>query len=170
MAVIEEHRSEIDALASWVAVKNPEIRKLLEFSREQYARCLWGIVPRSIEDEASPLNECSHAYLAADREMLVRMRNLPIWQDKAIALFDDVEADMINRSSSLVLCAFSATTFNTASPVNPDWHDFATHVPSLLTAIGAALAICGTVALLLWPKVLVSMASRRFRSPCVFKA
>jgi hypothetical protein len=78
MAVISQHRAEIETLASWVAVKNEDVRKLLAFSRRQYVRCFWGLVPRSIEDEASPLNECSHAYFAADREILVRMRNLPM--------------------------------------------------------------------------------------------
>ncbi len=99
-------------------------------------RCFWGLVPRSIEDEASPLNECSHTYLAADKEMLVRMRNLPMWQEKAVEVFDRIEKQMIESGSSLVLCAFSATSFNTASPVDPDWHDFLTHIPSLLTIMG----------------------------------
>lgn len=138
MAVIADRRGDIEALASWVAVKDGDVRKLLAFSREQYGLCLWGLIPRSIEDEASPLNECSHAYLAADQAMLVRMRTLPFWQQKAGDLFDSVEKDMIERGSSLVLCAFSATTFNTASPVDPDWHDFATHIPSLLTVVLAA--------------------------------
>jgi hypothetical protein len=43
---------------------------------------------------------------------------------------------MIESGSSLVLCAFSATSFNTASPVDPDWHDFLTHIASLLTIMG----------------------------------
>ncbi len=136
MAVIADHRSKIETLASWVAMSDPDIRRLLAFSREQYTRCFWGIMPGSIDDEASPFNECSHAYLAADREMLVRLRNLPLWQDKAVALFDAVERDMIERGSSVVLCAFSATPFNTASLVNPDWHDFATHRPTLLSLAG----------------------------------
>lgn len=151
MTVIADHRVEIEMLASWVAMKDREIAKLLTFARRQHSRCLWGLVPRSIEDEASPLNGCSHAYLAADQAMLARMRALPFWQDKAIALYDKVERGMIEQGSSLVLCAFSATIFNIASLVEPDWHDFATHLPSLFTLLGVVtLMLAGLVVSGVW--------------------
>jgi hypothetical protein len=60
----------------------------------------------------------------------------------AADLRDRVERSMIERGTSVVLCVFSATSFNTASPVNPDFHDVLLHAPTLLTlfaifAIGA---------------------------------
>jgi hypothetical protein len=144
MAVIARHREAIEMMATWVAPKDRDISRLLSFSRKQHARCFWGLLPGSVEDEASPMNECSHAYLAADQAMLVRMRGLPFWQDKAVELFDRVEGDMIASGSSLVLCAFSASPFNTASLVYPDWHDFPTHLPSLLALLsGLALLLAG---------------------------
>lgn len=143
MSVISDYRSEIHSLAVWVAVKDRDIAKLLTFSREQYRRCLWGMMPASIEDEASPMNECSHAYLAADRSMLVRMKELPFWRDKALALYERIELAMIAQNSSVVLCVFSATDFNTASPVDPDWHDFLLHKPSLITVAGSGFGLAG---------------------------
>lgn len=136
MAVIAAHRNDIHVLASWVAGKDGDVRRLMAFSRKQYVRCFWGLMPGSIADEASPMNECSHAYLAADRAMLIRMRALPFWRDRAVALFDTVENDMIRSGASLVLCVFSATPFNTASLVEPDWHDLVRHKPSLFAAGG----------------------------------
>lgn len=83
--------------------------------------------------------------------MLARMRALPFWQDKAIALYDKVERGMIEQGSSLVLCAFSATIFNIASLVEPDWHDFATHLPSLFTLLGVVtLMLAGLVVSGVW--------------------
>ena len=150
MEVVARHREEIHALASWVAVKDAEIRKLLAFSRTQFARCLWGLMPFSIQDEASPMNECSHAYLAADRAMLVRMRDLPFWQDRSRSLFDAVDIEMVEEGSSLVLCIFSATDFNTASPVGPDWHDFIAHRPSLIVILLAGGTVMAVLALGTW--------------------
>lgn len=149
MAVIADHRDDIHLLATWLAGGDAGIRDLMDFSRLQYARCFWGMMPGSIEDEASPFNECSHAYLAADQAILLRMRALPGWQEKTAALFDTVERSMVLRGSSLVLCAYSATSFNTASPVDPDWHDFATHKPSLLTALGSSLGLLLAATLLI---------------------
>jgi hypothetical protein len=136
MATISGYRGEIDTLASWIAPRDAEVRKLLAFSRAQYARCVWGLMPRSIVDEASPFNECSHAYLAADRAMLMRMKGLPYFPQIAADLYDRVETAMILNQSSIVLCLYSASAFNTASLVNPDWHDLLLHRPTLLTLVG----------------------------------
>ena len=131
-------------------MKDTEIRKLLAFSSTQFARCLWGLMPFSIQDEASPMNECSHAYLAADRDMLVRMRDLPIWQNRSRSLFDAVDKEMVEGGASLVLCIFSATDFNTASPVGPDWHDFIEHRPSLIVILLAGGTVMAVMALGAW--------------------
>ena len=56
---------------------------------------------------------------------------------------------MIVSGSSLVLCAYSATSFNTASPVDPDWHDFIIHMPSLLTVLAATASLLLSLALLI---------------------
>ncbi|TAZ47084.1 hypothetical protein ELH75_31805 (plasmid) [Rhizobium leguminosarum] len=144
MAVIGNYRAEIDELAAWVAPRDYQVRKLLTFARQQYARCFWGLMPRSIEDEASPFNECSHAYLAADRAMLMRIVELPYWPQMATDLRDRVEESMIRQNASLVLCMFSATSFNTASLINPDFHDFLLHIPTLLTIL-AAFALSATL-------------------------
>ncbi|MCL6708302.1 hypothetical protein M8R20_14980 [Pseudomonas sp. R2.Fl] len=150
MGVIARHRDEIVAMAAWFAADDEQVRKLLAFSHKQYARCFWGLMPGSIADEESPFNECSHAYLAADQALLVRMRELPEWPEITAALFDRVERDMIANQSSLSLCAFSATPFNTASLTDPDWHDFLTHTPSLLTTLAAGTLVPGGILLAGW--------------------
>lgn len=150
MGVIARHRNEIVAMASWFASEDEEVRKLLAFTHKQYALCFWGLMPGSIEDEESPFNECSHAYLAADQALLVRMRELPHWPELTAALFDKVEHDMIANESSLSLCAFSATPFNTASLTDPDWHDFANHTPSLMTALAGGVLVPGGMVLAGW--------------------
>lgn len=149
MTVIAEHRDDIHLLATWLADRDAQVRDLLAFSRLQYAKCFRGMMPGSINDEASPFNECSHAYLAADQAILLRMRTLPHWPEKTAQLFDTVERSMIVSGSSLVLCAYSATSFNTASPVDPDWHDFIIHMPSLLTALAATAGLLLSLALLI---------------------
>lgn len=146
MAVIADYRNQIHVLAAWTAERDATVAKLLDFSRQQYARCLWGWIPGSVTDEASPFNECSHAYLAADQAMLLRIREGGYWPDITTELFDKIEMQMVRSGSSLVLCAFSAAAFNTASLIGPHWIDVLYHLPSLLTvALLAFAALAGVV-------------------------
>ena len=49
--------------------------RLEDYLSLQSFACLWGLVPGSVTDEASPFNECSHAYLAAARALLLHLRD-----------------------------------------------------------------------------------------------
>src|SRR5689334_2002682 len=77
MAVIAAHRGEILDLAARQIPTDPTMRRLEGYINLQYFECMWGLVPGSVEDENSPFNECSHAYLAATRALLVHLRAMP---------------------------------------------------------------------------------------------
>ncbi len=65
MAVIADNRAAILGLAARQIPTDPTMRRLEGFINLQFFDCMWGMVPGSVEDESSPFNECSHAYLAA---------------------------------------------------------------------------------------------------------
>ena len=152
MSVIAAYRPEILALAARQARTDETFRRLLNFGAIQYAYCLWGLVPGSLDDEASPFNECSHAYLSAAQALLVHIRAMndtgsPLKAD-AEALISRIDADMVRNGASFVLCQFSDEDFNTASVVRPDLTAVPGHAPSALAfAALAALAAAGTAGL-----------------------
>ena len=152
MAGIAAYRGEILDLAARQARTDETFRRLLTFGNIQYAYCLWGLVPGSLRDEASPFNECSHAYLSATQALLVHMRAVnaegsPLRLDIE-ALVSRIDADMVRNGASFVLCQFSGQNFNTASMVRPDWIAVPFHLPSLSAfATIAGLIGLGTMAL-----------------------
>ena len=77
MAVIANNRAAILDLAARHIPIDPTMRRLEGFISLQYFDCLWGMVPGSVQDENSPFNECSHAYLAATRALLVHLQTMP---------------------------------------------------------------------------------------------
>jgi len=152
MAVIADYRSEILALAARQARTDETFQRLLNFGEIQYAYCLWGLVPGSLNDEASPFNECSHAYLSATQALLAYMRDMndgtsPLKADVE-ALISRIDVDMVRNGASFVLCQFSDEDFNTASVIRPDLTAVPGHAPSALTfAMLAALVAAGTLGL-----------------------
>src|SRR6185369_6380336 len=89
MAVIAQYRREILALADGqIARSDDTFFRLRNYVDLQYLYCAWGLVPGSVTDEASPFNECSHAYLSGVRALLLYMRTMPGDQSAVHALVD----------------------------------------------------------------------------------
>jgi hypothetical protein len=147
MAVIADYRGKILDLAARQARTDETFRRLLTFGNIQYTYCLWGVVPGSLGDEASPFNECSHAYLSATQALLVHMRgindrNSPLGADIE-ALVSRIDADMVRNGASFVLCQFSSEDFNTATLIRPDWTAVPYHAPSAFSFAMLAVAMGG---------------------------
>ncbi|WP_165222883.1 hypothetical protein [Affinirhizobium pseudoryzae] len=130
MRVIADFRSEIIDLARQVTVADPELQALLLHNQMQAANCLWLLVPGSVTDEESPLNECAHADLAGLKGILDRLRLIPQTQPAADALVSTIDHAMVLAGTSFIKCEYSAESFNTASQVRPNWVDVAGYVSS----------------------------------------
>lgn len=130
-------------LAARQPAPDSEFQRVLNFARIQQAWCAWGLMPGGVSDESSPFNPCSHAYLAASRDLLLRMAATP--DPRAAALLRRVELDMIANSSATELCAFSGDGFNTAQVVKADWSAALTHPKSLATLLALVSAGAGAV-------------------------
>jgi hypothetical protein len=135
MAVIAPHQRAIMALALSAADTNEPFRRVLNYAQIQYAYCLWGVMPGTISDEASPFNECAHAYLAATKAVLLDMRTMPREAERADTLASEIDAELVNSGLAMVLCQFSAESFNTADLVRPRWIDVPSHLPSAFAAL-----------------------------------
>jgi hypothetical protein len=152
MAVIADNLSAIRALASARIGSDMTTWRLKDYLSLQSFACFWGLVPGSITDEASPFNECSHAYLAAARALLLHLRETPRADREAIdALIGKIEAEMLVNGASLTLCRFSDEPFNTNEIVFPRWSEAPTHPPTLAFAAVVFVAIAGT-AWSAWPR------------------
>jgi hypothetical protein len=147
MAVIARYRGEILALADRQLAQSDEtFFRLRNYVDLQYVYCAWGLVPGSVTDEASPFNECSHAYLSGTRALLLHMQTMPGDQGAVDALVDRIERDMLANNASLVLCQYSSEAFNTADHISPHWRDVPFHGPSALTFTGfVGLSLTGVL-------------------------
>jgi hypothetical protein len=145
MAVIAQYRGAILALADRQLAQSDEtFFRLRNYVDLQYLYCAWGLVPGSVTDEASPFNECSHAYLSGTRALLLHMQTMPGDQSRVHALIDRIERDMLANNASLVLCQYSNEAFNTADHISPHWRDVPFHGPSAMTFAGfAGLSLLG---------------------------
>jgi hypothetical protein len=141
MAVIADNRAAILDLAARQIPTDPMMRRLEAFINLQFFDCFWGLVPGSIEDESSPFNECSHAYLAATRALLLHLQEMPGDRSAVCALVTKIEAEMLSNNASLVLCRYSDEPFNTAERIIPRWDEIPFHFPSLMTFSGLALLV-----------------------------
>jgi hypothetical protein len=143
MIIMAEHWAGIVDLAARATDTNEPFRRVLNYAQIQYAYCLWGKVPGGVTDEASPFNECSHAYLAATKALLLQMREMPGEAEAAGEIVSVVDAAMVSRGLALITCAFSGETFNTADVVRPHWADIPTHPASMasLTMIAALFGL-----------------------------
>ncbi|QFY62453.1 hypothetical protein FZ934_12665 [Rhizobium grahamii] len=152
MIMIAEYRSRIIDLAARAVDTNEPFRRVLNFAEIQYAYCLWGRVLGSVTDEASPFNECAHAYLAATKAVLLMMRTMKGEAETAEAIVSEVDAGMVQRGLALITCEFSGEAFNTADIIRPRWSAVPTHLASLTTLVGLAgisgLLVVGVLAML----------------------
>jgi hypothetical protein len=139
MAVIANNRTAILDLAARQIPTDPTMRRLEGFINLQIFACMWGMIPGSVEDESSPFNECSHAYLAATRALLLHLQTMPGDRTAVRALIAKIEREMLDNNASLVLCRYSDEPFNTATRITPRWADVPFHLPSLMTFAGLPL-------------------------------
>lgn len=146
MAVVAANLPAIRALADRQFPTDPEMRRLQGYLNLQSFACLWGMVPQSITDDASPFNECAHAYLAAALTLFLHVRQMPNGDTPAArTLSAKMEMEMLREGASLVMCRYSVEEFSTAEVIEPDWRAIPSHLPSLLT-----FATFGTLPLAGW--------------------
>ncbi len=148
MIMIAEYRDRIIDLAARATDTNEPFRRVLNYAQIQHAYCLWGKMPGGVTDEASPFNECSHAYLAATKAVLLSMRSMAGEAVEAESIVSAIDAGMVLRGLALITCQFSGEAFSTADVVRPAWRDIPRHPASMaaLTALAAmilAVVYCG---------------------------
>jgi hypothetical protein len=143
MAVIARNQAAILDLAANQIPTDPTLRRLQGFINLQVFACLWGLMPGSVDDETSPFNECSHAYLAATRALLLHLQTMPGDRAPVRALIAKIEREMLDNNASLVLCRYSDEPFNTAERISPRWREIPFHAPSLIAFAAATLLIAG---------------------------
>lgn len=141
MQVIDENVSDILALADRQAFQDETFFRLRNFFDVQYLYCGWGLMPGGVADEASPFNECSHAYLSAAQALLLHMRGMQGDQSRVRSLIDKIELQMLMNNASLVLCRYSDEPFNTADVITPRWRNVPFHLPSLLVFASTSLIL-----------------------------
>ena len=148
MLAVANYRSDILALAQRQLRTDPTLRRLMGFVSLQHFACLWGLVPGSLTDEASPFNECSHAYVAGTRALLAHMGTMPGDQSAAKTLEARIAADIAADPVFAALCANSSETFDSGMIIGPDWGLVPSHLPTVLT--GLLLLALAAGAWLLW--------------------
>ncbi|MGA7071554.1 hypothetical protein [Bradyrhizobium sp.] len=133
MPVVARYRSQILDLAARQPVTDPTLRRLAGFVSLQTFACFWGLVPGSLSDEQSPFNECSHAYLAGVRALLVHMTAMPGNQSAAKDIEARIDAEIAGDPNRNVVCSNSSEAFDSADVIGPDWQLAPMHVPTVLT-------------------------------------
>jgi hypothetical protein len=139
MAVIAPFYGRIISLAERTSDTDETFRRLMNFAQIQHAYCLWGLMPDSVSDEESPFNECSHAYLAAAKAVLLRMRVMKVEKVPVDDLVSDIDATLVRNNLALILCKFSGESFNTADLIRPKLAEIALHVKSLAAILSTGL-------------------------------
>jgi hypothetical protein len=140
MAVIDRFSGQIADLAKRQFAPDQDFSRILNYARIQQTYCAWGLMPAAVSDETSPFNECSHAYLAAIQDILLRMGTMPRSDPRVASLIYAVDRAMLEDGTGLLLCAYSDATFNTALILKPDWRAVPSHWPSLAALLAVALA------------------------------
>ncbi|CCM75322.1 hypothetical protein [Rhizobium mesoamericanum] len=141
MIMIAEYHARIIDLAGRATDTTEPFRRVLNYAQIQHAYCLWGKIPGSVTDEASPFNECSHAYLAATKAVLLSMRSMQGEAAEAEAIVSAIDAGMVLRGLALITCEFSGEAFNTAYIVRPVWKEVPLHLASMATLTGLFVAL-----------------------------
>jgi hypothetical protein len=147
MVVIDNNRAAVFALATRAIEPDEAFRRLFNYAKIQRTVCLWGVVPGSVTDESNPFNGCAHAYLAATRALLTRMRDRPNPDPAASALADKVDHELL-LEGTLALCVYSGDPYNTADLIYPNWSAIPGHPPTALACGGLLAVIAGAGSLL----------------------
>lgn len=143
MKVLSDYRGAIMELAAAQEPVDDELLRLRSFVSLQHFYCLWGLVPGSLRDESSPFNECTHAYLAGARALLLHLQVMSGDRSAVRALSRRIDLEMLDNKASLMTCRFSDEPFNTADVVIPTWRDVAVYGPALLCVAILAFAAAG---------------------------
>jgi hypothetical protein len=152
MVVIRDNLPAIRALASARTGFDLTTWRLEDYLNLQSFACIWGIVPGSVTDEESPFNECSHAYLAAGRALLLQLSRERGADHKSIdALISKIEVEMLADGASMNLCRYSDEPFNTNEIIWPHWAMIPSHPPTAMMA-AAAFAALGVAVWGAWPR------------------
>ena len=144
MAVLAAFRADIQDLAAAQYPTDPDMRRLQSFVSLQYFSCGWGLVPGSLSSEDSPFNECTHAYLAGLRALLLHLETMPGDRSAVRSVRGRVDVAMLRNRSSLSLCRYSDEAFNTADVVTPRLGELLTDPRTF--AVLALLALCAALA------------------------
>jgi len=144
MQVIADNLQAIQDLAARQDPTDLTMRRLQDFVNLQHFACLWGMVPGTLADEASPFNECAHSYLAGAQALLLHLRQMPGGDRSEVdALAKKIELEMLSEDAALVLCRFSDEPFNTNVVIAPRWSEIPLHPPSLATFAALAVLVGG---------------------------
>jgi hypothetical protein len=143
MQVLARHSGAVLDLAARQYGLDESFRRVLNYAHVQKSWCAWGLMPGSVSDETSPFNQCSHAYLAATQDLLLRMSVLPSRTRAVDELVRRIEIEMMENGAALQLCQYSDEFFNNAMTLTPDWGAALHHPTSLVSLSGLALAIAG---------------------------
>jgi hypothetical protein len=144
--VLAQYKSAVGALADRQSRPSLEVRTLHNYVNLQFAYCLWGLVPNSISNEDSPFNACSHAYLAASKALLDRLRQSEEAGTRAHALAQEIEFAMVQNATASEICANGIEPFNTAQIIMPEWRGISFNPLGLLLGVFVFAAAAGTVA------------------------
>ncbi len=139
MSVIAANKAAIMNLADLQIPTNSIMRRLEGYINIQQFTCMWGVMPGSVHDEASPFNECAHAYLAATRALLVHLQTMPGDRTAVQILVTKVQTEMLLNRTALVMCQYSDEPFNTGEVIAPHWREIPRHPPTAITLAGLAL-------------------------------
>jgi hypothetical protein len=145
LVVLERHSASIFKLAHSSTQTDLTFRRLMNYASIEYSYCLWGLAPRAALDEASPFNECTHAYLSAQKALLLYMRSIPDVKRQAGELISKIDEEAVLSGAALIGCVFTGEQFTTAEFVTPHWELLIGHWPSLLAL---ALVVSLTVIVL----------------------
>ena len=148
MQVIAANLSAIQDLAERQDPTDLTMRRLQDFVNLQKFACLWGVVPGSLTDEASPFNECAHSYLAGAQALLLHLEQMPGGDRLGVkALVNKIELEMLSDNASLILCRYSDEPFNTDEVISPRWSRIPRHLPSLATFAAVLSLLAGATVL-----------------------
>ncbi|HET6388089.1 hypothetical protein [Hyphomicrobium sp.] len=132
LRAVYRHKAAILDLASRQIRPDLTTRTLHNFVNLQFSYCLWGLVPGSLTDEASPFNGCSHAYLSASKALLEHLRAAADDPSQAVELANRIQSDLA-RERIGEICANGAARLNTAEITLPKLAGF--DFNPLLTAV-----------------------------------
>jgi hypothetical protein len=142
MLVVAEYGAEILDLAAREPRSDPTLHRLTGFVSLQRFACFWGLIPGSLSDETSPFNECSHAYVAGSRALLLHMTTMPGDQSSARELEARIQKKIDSDPSYSMLCLNSSEAFDTGIIISPDWKLAPAHLPTVLTFFAGLALTC----------------------------